>query len=178
MSIALLVILIVLSFACSIWALVIIFKRSIVGGLLSLFLGLPMLYFLVTGWGKEGEDIKTPFFLSIILYGIAIAIGVSMGFGAAKQMQDELKQQMSAPPARTSPSFRESQPTAEPLRREPQAPATQPAFAPQPAPAQRMVVHREEPARPAQEAPRKQRPAQSNCVYKPVMTDEDIAKCR
>jgi hypothetical protein len=163
MLFALLIVLIILSFACSIWALVIIFKRSIIGGLLSLFFGLPMLYFLVTGWGKEGEDIKAPFFLSLVLYGIAIAIGVSMGAGAAKDMQDGFKQQMSAPPARSAPSFREpSTPPPESVR-----------ISNPPAP-QATGVPRTDMVK---DAPRRKR-VQSDCVYKPVMTDEDIAKCR
>jgi hypothetical protein len=176
MMIALFGICIVLSFAASIWALVIIFKRSIIGGLLSLFLGLPMLYFLVTGWGKEGEDIRKPFFLSLILYGVAIAIGVSMGIGAAKDMQDQLQQQMSAPPARSTPAFRETTPAAESVRTS--APAQAPSIPSiQSIPPQRTET-RTETARPVQQTSSRPRRAQSDCVYKPVMTDEDMAKCR
>jgi len=169
MKLALLIILMILSFGCSIWALVIIFKRSIVGGLLSLFLGLPMLYFLVTGWGKEGEDIKTPFFLSLILYGIAIAIGVSMGFSAAKEMEAEFKQQMSAPASRPAPSFREA-PSAPQNVRVSDTPAPRPVAAPQASGVPRTETVKLGPSR--------QRPLNNGCVYKPVMTDEDMAKCR
>jgi hypothetical protein len=41
-----------------------------------------------------------------------------------------------------------------------------------------MPVERAEAYRPVQAPPARQKPAQSNCVYKPVMTDEDMAKCR
>lgn len=37
-----------------IWMLVIIFRRSVVGGLLTLLFGFPAFYFLVPGWGEEG----------------------------------------------------------------------------------------------------------------------------
>ena len=154
----LLVVFLILSVVMSIWALVIIFKRSIVGGLLTLFLGIPMLYYLVTGWGKEGEDIKKPFFLSIIFYVIAIGAGVKLAANAAGEVQ---RLDLSAPAARSAPRFREP---AQPV-----TPAAQPVAAPR-APVQRPVAVRQEPRRP--------QAAQSNCVYKPVMTDEDMAKCR
>jgi hypothetical protein len=169
-----------LAFITSIWALVIIFKRTIVGGLLSLFLGFPMLYFLVTGWGKEGQDIKLPFFLSLIFgcisYGVAISAAQSM-------IGDEL-QKVSTPPGQSAPSMRDM-PRETPRSQESlrvsnppaAAPPAAPAYTPAPPP-QRPSLYTETPAqRPAQE-PRRPKAAQSNCVYKPVMTDEDMAKCR
>jgi hypothetical protein len=171
MLMVLLVVFLILSVVMSIWALVIIFKRSIVGGLLTLFLGLPMLYYLIVGWGKEEGDIRKPFFLSIIFYVIAIGAG----FKYVSSTADEFKQQFEvpAPTARRAPLFPEPAPTraAESVRVR-DTPAPRPAAAPQ-FPAQRV-----ETVRTAREEPRRQKPAQSDCIYKPVMTDEDMAKCR
>jgi hypothetical protein len=187
MLIVLLIIFMILSFAMSIWALVIIFKRSVVGGLLTLFLGLPMLYYLVIGWGKEEGDIRKPFFLSIIFYLVAIGAGVKYISSAAGEMQQQLE--MQAPSARSAsrvrgpaltptesaPRIRDTAPPAEIVKvrdtpaAQPVTPAAQPVAAPR-APAPRPVAAREEPRRP--------QASQSGCVYKPVMTDEDMAKCR
>ena len=179
-----------LSFVTNIWALVIIFKRSVVGGLLSLFLGLPILYYLVTGWGKEGEDIKKPFFATLILW----AIGIAFFIFAAKDLVEASMQQMtpaapSAPSARQAPAPRENirvqetpapKPAAEPqpVAAPQPAIAAQPAAAPRPAALQKVSNPRAETARPIQEAPRRPQAVQGGCVYKPVMTDEDMAKCR
>jgi len=168
----LMVLFIALSVATNIWMLVIIFKRSIVGGLLSLFFGLPVLYFLVTGWGKEDQDIKKPFFLSLLLAGLAGACAFSTMKGMADDVRKQLddQKQLSAPATRSAPSFREpSSPPAGSVRIS--NPPEQRTVA---APQQATGVPRPEAAKPA---PRRQR-AQSDCVYKPVMTDEDLAKCR
>lgn len=179
MLIALVVVCYLLAFACNIWALVIVFKRSVIGGLLSLFLGLPILYFLVTGWGKEGEDIKKPFFLSFLFAGIGIALTFSMIGGAALDMQKQMEQQMQAPAARSTPSFREPAPAPAAERVRDTAPASQPVAAPQRAAAPAaMPAYRAEKPKPVQQEPTRPKPAQGNCVYKPVMTDEDLAKCR
>jgi hypothetical protein len=154
----------VLTLVTGIWALVIIFRRSIIGGLLSLFFGLPMLYFLVTGWGKEGEDIRTPFFLMFVLWAIAIAVGAKF---YSNRVEEERQLELSAP-AQSTPRFREPAPATESTRIR-DTPAAPPAAAPQ-FPVQR--------AETVKEAPRRPKAAQSNCVYKPVMTDEDLAKCR
>lgn len=153
----------ILIIVTNIWALVIIFRRSILGGVLSLIFGFPILYFLVTGWGKEGEDIRTPFFLTFILAGIALALGLSVSKNVVKELQPEL----SAPATRPAPSFREA-PASESTRVT-DTPRTLPADAPQ------AGMRRPEAVK---QAPRRQRPAQSDCVYKPVMTDEDLAKCK
>jgi len=172
MLMVLLVVFMILSVVMSIWALVIIFKRSILGGLLTLFLGLPILYYLIVGWGKEEGDIRKPFFLSVIFYVIAIGAG----FKYVSNTADEFKQQFEVPAsaARRAPLFPEpaSNPSAERVRVRDTTPALRPTTAPQ-YPAQRV-----ETVRTAREAPRRQRPAQTDCVYKPVMTDEDMAKCR
>ena len=181
----LLIVFMILSFAMSIWALVIIFKRSVLGGVLTLFLGLPMLYYLVIGWGKEEGDIRKPFFLSVIFYLMAIGAGFKYISGAAGEFKEL---EVPAPTARRAPLFpdpaptpaaaprvRETAPPAEIVKvkdapaAQPAAPAAQPVAAPR-APVQRAVATKEEPRRP--------QAAQSNCVYKPVMTDEDLAKCR
>jgi hypothetical protein len=178
MLIALAVLCYLLAFAANIWALVIIFKRSVIGGLLSFFFVLPILYFLVTGWGKEGEDIKKPFFLSFLFAGIGVALMFSMVGGAALDMQKQIDQQMQAPSARPGPSFREPAPAAESSRVRDTAPAPQPVSAPQRPAAPANPAYRTEAPKPVQQAPSRPGPAQSNCVYKPVMTDEDLAKCR
>ena len=169
MLIALLVVFLVLSVVTNIWVLVIIFKRSILGGVLSLFFGLPILYFLVTGWGKEGQDIKFPFFLSFLFYAIAIAVGVKYTTGkVAEAMQIE----MPASATQRTPAFREPAPATDStrFRETPAAPAARPVAAPQAGGVPRPEA--------GKEAPRRPRAAQGNCVYKPVMTDEDMAKCR
>jgi hypothetical protein len=182
MLIALLVIFLILSFAMSIWAIVIIFKRSILGGVLTLVLGIPMLYYLVVGWGKEEGDIRKPFFLSIVFYLMALGAGFKLVSSASDEMKQQLEQQ-AAPAPRRAPLFPEPAPTpaAAPRARDTAPPAeivrvreapaaAQPAAAPRATAPQRPAPVREEPRRP--------QAAQSNCVYKPVMTDEDLAKCR
>ena len=166
---ALLVIAVVMSLVTTVWSLVIIFRRSILGGVLSLLFGLPMLYYLVTGWGKEGEDIKLPFFLNIACWLVVGAVAMK----SAKNMVEEaMQRQASEPAVHSTPRFREPSPAAENVRVRDSSPpvrAAQPAFAPQVS---------EQRTGGAKEAPRRQRPAHSDCVYKPVMTDEDMAKCR
>jgi outer membrane biosynthesis protein TonB len=201
----------ILSFACSIWALVIIFKRSVIGGLLTLFLGLPMLYYLVTGWGKEGQDIKKPFFLSILLWGIAAGVAMAAMGDMSKEMLEQMQeQQASTRPKGPAPAPRKPEPApapkpAAPIQvsapAAPAAPATPATPAPQvaappPAPVEKpaavapaapapRAAASEPPAprasapapAPAKEAPRTLGTATA-CVYKPVMTDEEIARCR
>jgi hypothetical protein len=153
-------------------------KRSIIGGLLSLFLGFPVLYFLVTGWGKEGQDIKKP-----------SSCPSSLGHRrrdrhvVAKEFVDLTMPQEPVQPVRPTPPFRDPTPPDSIRINEtpaaPAAPSPRPVTVTQPAPEPRMPAQRTEPARTiVREAPRPSRPAQSNCVYKPVMTDEDMAKCR
>jgi len=77
MMAAVLVLCLLLSLATNVWMFVIIFRRSVPGGALSLVLGFPILYYLVKGWGKEGEDIRVPFFLTIVLLSIATAVGLT-----------------------------------------------------------------------------------------------------
>jgi hypothetical protein len=168
----------------NIWALVIIFRRSTVGGVISFLFILPVFYYLVTGWGKEGQDIKKPFFASVALWVIGVVL---MAFGA-KDLVQESMQQMS-PPASSAPSARQAPAPRENIRvQETPAPkpaaepqplaAPQPAAAPLPVAAPKAPAPRAAIARPVQEAPRPLQAAPSPCVYKPVMTDEDMAKCR
>jgi len=194
MMFALMIVCVLASFAASLWAIYIIFKRSLVGALLSLFLGIPILYYLVKGWGKEGEDIRKPFFASIILYAIAGALGVSM----VTDSEELKKMQASEPPARTAPkaSVATKQPEAPKAAEAPKpadapkpaevvsvkappVPAPSPVAAPAPAPSPRAAAPRPAPQRvePVREAPRAQQAAPT-CVYKAVMTDEDMARCR
>jgi hypothetical protein len=160
----------IVSIVTSIWALVIIFKRSVLGGVLSLFFGLPILYFLVTGWGKEGEDIKFPFFLNIFCWLIVGAVA----FTTVPKMVDEAGLR---PSSGGASSFRDTSPASDGARFR-ETSNTQPMAAPrssQPPASLRQPVQQAEVKK---EAPRRQRAARSDCVYKPVMTDEDIAKCR
>jgi hypothetical protein len=166
MLIALFFIFIALAVITNIWVLVIIFRRSILGGLLSLFFGLPILYFLVTGWGKEGEDIRTPFFLSFLLCLFAIGVGLKAGLSAGEEAKQT---DFSVPAAQSTPKFREPAPATDSARTR-EAPRTQPVAAPQAAGVPRPEAVKLGPSR--------QRPARSDCVYKPVMSDEDMAKCR
>ena len=165
----------IVSIVTTIWALVIIFKRSVLGGVLSLFFGLPMLYFLITGWGKEGEDIKFPFFLNIFCWVIVGAVA----FTTAPKLLDEAGLRPASGTApRGASSFRDTTPASDGAHFR-ETSNTQPMAAPRPSsqppaslrqPVQQVEVKKE--------APRRQRRAHSDCVYKPVMTDEDMAKCR
>jgi hypothetical protein len=176
-----------LSFVAWIWLLVIIFKRSILGGILSLLFTLPILYFLFTGWGKEGQDIKKPFFASLLF---AILSGV-IAATALKGAVEEGVEQAVAPPRRPAAATREAPRPAENVRVSnpaPAAPAPAPAVpaaipAPQPIhvppPSMQREPPRAESSRPAPKpAPERPKATSSPCVYKPVMTDEDLAKCR
>ena len=177
MLIALLVVFLILSVAMSIWALVIIFKRSILGGVLSLIFGLPMLYYLIVGWGKEEGDIRKPFFLSVIFYFMAIGAGFKLVSSAGDEMKQQLE--MQAPAARRAPLFPEPAPTrtteSAPRPRETAPPAEMVRVRETP---QATGVPRPAAQRPAAREERRQQASQGGCVYKPVMTDEDIAKCR
>lgn len=166
---ALLVIAVVMSLVTTVWSLVIIFRRSVLGGVLSLLFGLPILYYLVTGWGKEGEDIKVPFFLNFACWLVVGAVAMT---SAKNLVEEAVRRQASEPAAHRTPRFREPAPAAENMHvrdTSPSTQATQPAFAPR-LPEQRTGG--------VKEAQRRPRAAHSDCVYKPVMTDEDIAKCR
>ena len=175
----------IVSIVTTIWSLVIIFKRSVLGGLLSLFFGLPILYYLVTGWGKEGEDIKLPFFLNIVVWAVAFAVV----FAAIPKMPTETDLAPSfGTSSRSSPGFREPSPSSGGGRFT-ETSNTQPLEAPRPSSRPPEPMRPPESMRPrlpqtevarevVKEAPRRPRPAHSDCVYKPVMTDEDMAKCR
>ena len=166
----------IVSLVTTIWSLVIIFKRSILGGLLSLFFGLPMLYYLITGWGKEGEDIKLPFFLNIICW---IIVG-AVAFKSAPSMLEEAGMRPSpGTSSRGSSSFRDTTPSGDGGRFR-ETSNTQPMAAPRPPsqPPASLLRPAYQQTEVAKEAPRRARPAHSDCVYKPVMSDEDMAKCR
>ena len=163
----------IVSLVTTIWSLVIIFKRSILGGLLSLFFGLPMLYYLITGWGKEGEDIKLPFFLNIICWVIVGAVA----FKSAPSMLEEAGMRPSpGASSRSSSSFRDTTPSSDRGRFTETSNTAAPRPATQPPASLLRPAYQQTEA--AKEAPRRPRPAHSDCVYKPVMSDEDMAKCR
>jgi hypothetical protein len=177
MLVAFLVISLFLTFGCTIWMFVIIFRRSVVGGVLSLLFALPVFYYLFTGWGKEGEDIRMPFFLSLAPLAIAIVMGAMY-----INSEIEARRRGELPSERVlrqeAPVDRKTRTSAPAVAKEPviEAPAATPAPAPVAKP--RPVVQHSEPVRmPVKEVPPK-RKAESACVFKPVMTDEDMAKCR
>jgi hypothetical protein len=180
MLVAFLVISWIVTMGCSIWMLVIIFKRSVVGGLLSALFGFPVFYFLFTGWGKEGEDIRKPFFIGLAPF----AIGIVVAFMYFNSMVEEAKRGRESPSEtvlrQATPVDRKTR-TSPTVAKEPmvEAPAAhQPVAVPEPAAKPRPVAQRSEPVRtPVTEVPQR-RKAASDCVFKPVMTDEDMAKCR
>ena len=146
-----LIVFMILSVVMSIWALVINFKRSIVGGLLTLFLGLPILYYLVIGWGKEGETYASLFPVDHLLCH-RHRRGVKYAFNAG----DEFKQiDMSAPAARRLPCSPNGSDPGSRKRASQETPPPRPAAAPQ------FPAQRAEPVRTAREEPRRPKAAQA-----------------
>ena len=173
--------------AASVWCYVIIFKRSVIGGILTVVFGFPMFYYLFTGWNEEEGDIKLPFFLSFVFMLAGIGIGMTAIWNQAKHAAEAVP---SAPAMRASQSpMRESAPAPAPVQALPSTSAVakpaQPMAEPprqatrisDPIPQPR-AVPAPEPRRVAAPEPRRPKVAQSDCVYKPVMTEEDLAKCR
>jgi hypothetical protein len=60
------------------WLVARIGKSSIIGAILTFFLGLPALYFLFKHWGDEELDIRVPFFVSLIPLALAIVAAVAL----------------------------------------------------------------------------------------------------
>lgn len=60
------------------WLIARIGKGSIIGAILTFFLGLPALYFLFKHWGDEELDIRVPFFVNLIPLALAIVAAVAL----------------------------------------------------------------------------------------------------
>src|SRR4051812_19461606 len=175
MLVAFLVVSWVVTMGCTIWMLVIIFKRSVLGGVLSLVLGFPVFYYLFTGWGKEGEDIRKPFFIGLAPFAIAIVVAI-MYFNS---MVEEAKRGGEFPSERVlrqeAPADRKTRASPPAVAREPvEAPVAAPEPVAAPVAKPQPVVRHSEPVRmPPKEAPQKRKAQVSDCVFKPVMTDEE-----
>ncbi len=69
---------IVISFGLWLWLVIRIGKTSVIGAILTFFLGLPALYYLFRNWGDEELDIRVPFFVNLIPLVLAIVAAVAL----------------------------------------------------------------------------------------------------
>ena len=180
LSAALMMLLWVISFVAFIWVIFKIGRHSIIGAILSFFLLLPIFYYLFKLWGDEENDIKVPFAISFgpalvaTLWGIFFLAGDITEYFLARHKEGG-KLEMAAPPLTPTPA-KEAPAVAVPTTVTVPAPA--PVRTPAPVAAPRPVQRAEVAREPAKEPPHRGKVQVSNCVFKPVMTDEDMAKCR